>query len=364
VVIPTRDSNATVPGLLASLARARAELEAPSEVIVVDDSGQAQRAELARLCGLHGARLVAGGRHVGAKRNLGAAAASFDLLLFVDSDCEASPRLLREHWATHVIEGAEACAGPLEFVGPRSWLWPAIDLLGLTVPFALPLVLPRVEWASTANLSVRRCRFEEAGGFDERLPSPGGSEDVELGMRLTAREVAIRCNPRALVRHATSTWDSPGAMVRRLARCGRCEPRLTERHPERSTLVFPGHLTLVLAGALLWLAIGLIGRGRLGPWLAPLFVAAYWACWGARLLQFGWPEPGMVVALGMGAVLDMAHEAGRLAGAWGRGRPAWMVRRFVGGSSQLPVEWTGGIARTWSWTLATLLCAVAWVAAG
>lgn len=151
-------------------------------------------------------------------------------------------------------------------------------------------------------------------------------------------------------------------MVRRLARYGRGEPRLTQRHPDGSALVFPGHLTLLLAGALLWLAVGLVELGGPGSWLAALFVAAYWGFWGVRLLQFGWPESGMVVALGMGAVLDMAHEAGRLAGAWACGHPAWMVRRFVGGASQLPVEWTGGMARTWSWTLATLLCALAWIA--
>jgi len=71
----------------------------------------------------------------------------------------------------------------------------------------------------------------------------------------------------------------------------------------------------------------------------------------------------MALALAVSAVLDMAHEAGRLAGAWVRGHPAWMVRRLVGGVSQFPSEWTGGVARTWSWTLATALCAAVWVAA-
>jgi GT2 family glycosyltransferase len=328
----------------------------------VDDSRRANRERLERLCAGHDVRLLDGGPHVGAKRNLGVAAASHEIVLFVDSDCEASPALLREHWATLTGEGADACAGPVDFVGPRSWLWPAIDLLGLTVTFSLPAVLPRVDWSPTANLSVRRRCFEEVGGFDEGLPSPGGSEDVDLGMRLARRGVGIRCNPRARACHSTSTWSSPLGMMRRLARYGRSEPRLIERHPERSVVVFPGHVTVLAGGILLWLAVGLLGLGGRGALLAVLFAGSYGAFWLGRVLQFGWPEPELVRALAMSAVLDMAHEAGRVAGAWARGRPAWMVRRLVGGESQFPVEWTGGVARSWSWTLATLLCAAVWIA--
>jgi hypothetical protein len=233
----------------------------PSEVIVVDDSGRAQRAELERLCGLHDARVLSGGPDVGAKRNLGAAAARFDLLLFIDSDCDASAGLLRDHWETCAAAGADACAGPVEFVGPRSWLWAGLDHQGTTASFRAPATRSRLLWAVTANLSVLRRRFEEIGGFDQTIPGPVGGEDIDLGIRLTERGFAIHGNPRALVRHSTSTWNSLRTLVRRFVRYGRSEVPLIERHPGRTYTGFPGHLILLAAGAALWLAIGGLGRG-------------------------------------------------------------------------------------------------------
>jgi GT2 family glycosyltransferase len=362
VVVPTRDCGETLPALFDSLDRARGALPVPNEVIVVDDSRPAARVELERLCAQHDVRLLPGGRHVGAKRNLGAAAARFELLVFVDSDCRASAGLLLEHWRAHVAGGVAACAGPVEFAGRRSWLWPAMDHLGLTVTFGLPAVRSRLTWSPTANLSVSRRCFEAIGGFDESLPSPGGSEDVDLGLRLTARGLAIECSAQARAVHDTATWNSLPAMLRRMARYGRSEPRLIERHPTRAVTTFPGHLTLVALGAGLWLAIGLLGRGSPGPLLAALWVAAYWTAWTGRILRYGWPEPDMVLALVTSAALDAAHEAGRVVGAWTLRRPAWMVRRLMGSDEQPVGEWTGGTARARSWLLATVACAAAWIA--
>jgi glycosyltransferase involved in cell wall biosynthesis len=362
VVVPTRNSNDTVPDLLRSIDRARAELGVPSEVIVVDDSGRAQRAELERLCGLHDARLVSGGPHVGAKRNLGAAAARFDLLLFIDSDCEASPELLREHWETCTAAGADACAGPVEFAGPRSWLWAGLDYQGTTAAFRAPATRPRVPWAVTANLSVRRCRFEEIGGFDETMPGPLGGEDVDLGLRLTGRGFEIHGNPRALVRHSTSTWNSPRALLRRFARYGRSEVPLVERHPGYTYTAFPGHLTLLAAGAALWLAIGLVGRGGPDPLLAPLWAVAYVCAWLGRALRFGWPDPRTLQALTGALLIGLAYEAGQLAACARLGRPGWWLRRLGVDERQAPAEWAAGSTRAWCWTAATALCTVVWIA--
>jgi len=362
VVVPARESNDTLGALFESLARARAELPAPSEVIVVDDSGPASRAALERLCALHDVRLVPGGRHVGAKRNLGVAAAVFDVLLFVDSDCRASPALLREHWTTCASAGA--CAGPVEFAGPRSWLWPGLELLGVPTGFRQAASGRRLLWAATANLSVRRSCFEAAGGFDETLPSPGGGEDVDLGLRLTGRGVVIQGNPRALVLHKTSTWNSPGAMLVRLARYGRNEPALLERHPGRGTTAPPGHLTLLVPGAALWLAVGLLAHGAGQPWLAALWAAAYLAAWFARVLALGRPDRGLLHSMAAAVVLELAYEAGRLASCWRRRHPGWMLRRLVLDERQVAAEWTNGSARTWCWCAATALCALVWIALG
>lgn len=361
VVVPTKDSNDTLPTLFRSLDRARAELPVPSEVIVVDDSGRSSRTELERLCALHDVRLVPGGPNVGAKRNLGVAAAGFDVVLFVDSDCQASPALLLEHWTTCTTGGAGACAGPVQFVGPRSWLWPALELLGFAIGFRAPAVRPLLLWAPTANLSVRRRGFEAIGGFDETLPSPGGSEDVDLGIRLFEHGTAIHGNPEALVQHSTSTWNSMRAMLVRLGRYGRSEPCLLERHPGRWTTSFPGHLTLVVAGAVLWSAIGLAGRGAPDPLLAPLWIVAYLAAWAGRVLRYGRPEPTVLRAILAAMALEMTYEAGRVAACWRRGHPGWTVRRIVVDDGPPPGEWVGGSERAWCSFAASALCALAWI---
>jgi GT2 family glycosyltransferase len=360
VVVPTRDSNDTVPALFESLGEARARLDAPSEVIVVDDSGPAERAELERLCARHGVRLLSAGPHVGGKRNLGAAAARYDLLLFVDSDCHASPELLREHWAT--CRSAGACAGPVEFVGPRSWLWPALDLLGMPAGFRLPAARARVLWAPTANLSVSRACFEAVGGFDETLPGPIGGEDVDIGIRLTGRGVAIECNARAIVRHSTSTWNSPRAMLKRLLRYGRSEPDVMVRHPRWRIAAVPGHLTLLASGALLWLVVGLLAG--LGPLLALLWPASYLGAWLLRVLRTGMPEPRVLQAVAVSVLLEAAYEAGRLAACWRLGRPGWMACRMLLDDRAMAGEWSGGGARAWCWSVAWALCAAVWLTAG
>lgn len=361
VVVPTKDSNDTVPTLFASLDRARAALDAPSEVIVVDDSGPAQRDELKRLCARHGVTLLSGGPNVGGKRNVGAAAARHDVLLFVDSDCHASPELLREHWRAHAA-GSGACAGPVEFEGPRSWLWPGMDLLGTPAAFRAPAARRRVPWAPTANLSVSRSCFEAAGGFDDTLPHRGGGEDVDLCFRLADRGVPVDCAAGALVRHSTSTWNSPGVMLRRLARYGRSEPRLLERHRARSLVAPPGHLTLLAPSAAVWLAAGLLG-GEGAWWLAPLWAAAYVAAWLTRALRPGRPDPRVVSAVAVSLLLEAAFEAGRVTACLRQRRPAWLLRRLLMDERQVTAEWTGGSARMWCWCAASAVCAAAWAAA-
>lgn len=361
VVIPTRNSNDTLPGLLRSLNRARVELALPHEVIVVDDSDEASRPEVERLCALNRARLLRGGSHVGGKRNLGAAAARFDVILFVDSDCRASPGLLREHRAAYALPGVDACAGPVRFLGRRSWIWPGIEWGGHAAPFSLPARLPRLAWSPTANLSVRRACFETIGGFDETSPPAPGAEDMDLGVRLTEAGFALHTNPRALVWHDRRSWSSLRAMLRRLARYGRGESWMMERHPRRTYSAFPGHLALAAAGTALWAAIGLLGGGAGALLLPLLWLATYAACWTGCVLRDGVPRP-RPLALAVAVLLHVAFEAGMVAGHCARRRPASALRRLVvreSGSADL--LWTAGGQRGWSWCLASLVTGLLWI---
>jgi glycosyltransferase involved in cell wall biosynthesis len=360
VVIPTRDSNELLPELLRTLNRARVELGRPHEVIVVDDSEEESRAELERLCALNHVRLVRGGRHVGGKRNLGAAAARFDILLFVDSDCRASVGLLREHWAAHALPGVGACAGPVRFIGRKTWLWPGVVRGGHVDAFQLPARLPRLVWSPTANLSVRRACFEAVGGFDESSPRSPGGEDMDLGVRLTECGFAMHTNPRALVWHDRRTWSSLRGMVRRMARYGRAEAWVIERHPGRTRRLFPGHLALLAGGLALWLAVGFpTGCGAAA--LPLVWLTAYVLTWLGWSLREGPPRrvlPGLATA----ALLQMAFEAGQIAGCCARRHPAWAFRTVVfGPAGALRIA---GRRRAWSWCAASLVAGLVWILTG
>lgn len=57
----------------------------------------------------------------GRKRNVGAREAKYDIVLFLDSDCIATPNLLNEHYKMYTDDHVGAVAGLLEFVGEDTW---------------------------------------------------------------------------------------------------------------------------------------------------------------------------------------------------------------------------------------------------
>jgi hypothetical protein len=63
------------------------------------------------------------------------------------------------------------------------------------------------------------------------------------------------------------------------------------------------------------------------------------------------------------ALLEMAFEAGLVAGVCARRHPTWTFRRAVFSDGR-PAQglWTSGSGRAWAWCLASLLCALAWIA--
>ncbi len=85
VIIPVKDGARTIQDCLRA-ALDQQGLEAPYEVIVVDDGSQDKTAELAEAMGVCVLRQANAGP--AAARNTGAWKASGDILVFTDSDCE------------------------------------------------------------------------------------------------------------------------------------------------------------------------------------------------------------------------------------------------------------------------------------
>jgi len=194
VVIPTRDR----PALLArAVASVQAQTHAPLEILVVDDGASSVAPARAS-----GARVLANPRTPGPSgaRNAGAAAASGDLLAFLDDDDEWLPSYL-------ATAAAEIAAARLDVL--------CTDLLYRYddgserpgKPAAARLVaddfLTHNPGLIGSNLIIRRALYTAVDGFDESLAA---AEDMDFGLRLSLLD-GVRYAPlhQRLVRHHQHT---------------------------------------------------------------------------------------------------------------------------------------------------------------
>ncbi|WP_405857432.1 glycosyltransferase [Streptomyces sp. NBC_00090] len=193
VVIPAYNSSRTLDACLRSVF---AQTHPVHEVIVVDDGSTDRTAEIARAhpCVLIGGR---GNHGVSAARNAGIAAATGDVLFFLDSDEALTPdsvanalEILRHDPSCGCVHGVIA-PEPLFDDGPVEWYkvlhayWWRARGAGV------------VETAFFAQAAVPREVFDRLGGFDERLRD---SEDLEFSDRL-APHYRIVLTERVMARH-------------------------------------------------------------------------------------------------------------------------------------------------------------------
>jgi peptidoglycan/xylan/chitin deacetylase (PgdA/CDA1 family)/glycosyltransferase involved in cell wall biosynthesis len=236
VVVPTFQRRDSVLACAAALERQRSA--PPFEVIVVVDGSTDGSADALRELTPPFSLRVVEQRNQGAAaaRNAGAALARGAVLLFLDDDMEADPRLLAEHGRSHE-EGADAVVGhlPLHPASPRSVLsvgvgaWADLRCRRLSEPGA-QLTLHDL---LTGQLSIKRETFEELSGFDaQRFTADGtfGGEDLDFGYRLVHAARRITFNPRAISfqRYIVAPRDH----YRQWRDAGRSDVVLSRKHPE------------------------------------------------------------------------------------------------------------------------------------
>jgi len=200
VVIPVRADGPEWRECLRSLARLD---PVPDQVIVVDDggSGSGVLSALAQVAPeLSCLKLgTSGGCGPAAARNLGAAAATTELLLFLDADIAMPSDLVQQVRMAMTGPGAPAAlfgsydAGP----APGGWVSDYRNLLhhythqrGRREAFTF--------WAGCG--AIRRSVFAALGGFDPRFRR-ASIEDIELGYRLKRAGHAVHLRRELQVRH-------------------------------------------------------------------------------------------------------------------------------------------------------------------
>lgn len=196
VVIPAYRAQATLPAVLEALGPQVDR--SGGEAILVDSSGGAEIFEITspyrwlRVVALPDRCLP------GRARNIGAAQAGGELLVFLDADAVPAPDWL-DRLASSLTPGTDAVAGAILNGTP----WHPIGTAGYLLEFSdwLPRRRAKVAHGASANLLVRKAAFDAAGGFAEDL-FPG--EDTVLTFRIGQRG-RLGFAPDAGVHHLNRT---------------------------------------------------------------------------------------------------------------------------------------------------------------
>jgi glycosyltransferase involved in cell wall biosynthesis len=323
VVTPVHGRADLVARLATSLTAAIAEYTrhgGEAEMLFIDSSEDDAARGIAHTARRHGATLVRSENDVRHKRNVGIERARGDIVLFVDSDCEADPHLLVEHANGHRVHEApdgRRIAGVLGHVrlrGARTASWRAAEAAGFCDGFEFAVRYPQADWGPCANISYRREVLEEVGGFRESWPFRLGGDDVELGLRVNALGVAILCRPEAFVYHHRVTWARWSAVLERAWRWGRMDLHIRASIPSDRLRPAGAGPEIVLAVGIGVAVIRAFRRRSVDALMGvPVSIAAALLCeWRPRRPVFA--ETG-------GAVLRLVFATGTLVEAVRRGRP-------------------------------------------
>lgn len=348
VVIATRGRIHLVESLLKSLQVSRSQFPGRHEIIVVDDSSESDAKRLFAICHQYDAEMVPQGPNVTTKRNYGARLAQYDIALFLDSDCVATPQLLCEHEGCYHDPEVGAVLGLLEFVGPDSFFWKAIQLTPFVIPFDFPKVLEHAPWGPSANLSVRKDVFQTIQGFDETFPQRPGGEDVDLGLRIAKAGYSIHCNLNAVAYHSKDTWIPVRTMCHRLFHWGVAECFLMERHPNRVVTTLPRKSLVFTATALLMFVLALLT----GKW----WLVAFFPLWVVtdvllqatlQLLWAGRPLSQLLQQF-VAVFLVLVNELGMVRELTRRRRWRYWTSQMLYTPGQMEGEWHFGGSKMWA----------------
>ncbi|MCZ7583021.1 MAG: glycosyltransferase [Deltaproteobacteria bacterium] len=198
VIIPFSNARETLGAALHALAQNEG---ADFEIICVDDRSDDDSAEIALRYAreaIHIGLLKRSGAAVA--RNTGAAAATGDVLVFIDADVLVLPDTLRRlAEALRPDAALSACFGSYTALpSPTNF---ASVYKNLVHHFTHQTAAPSAHtfWAGCG--AIRAEIFREIGGFDESYEA-SSVEDIELGYRLTRAGYAVVLRKDVQVRHA------------------------------------------------------------------------------------------------------------------------------------------------------------------
>jgi glycosyltransferase involved in cell wall biosynthesis len=183
---------------------------APDEIIVVDNGS---RALPTGICADHpGVQLLEERTPgPGPARNTGIAAATGDILAFIDADCIADPGWIAAIHTAFADASAEILGGDVRIASEDPARPTLIEAYESIYAYRMDIYIRRDGFTGTGNLAVRRPVMEAVGPFG----GLGLAEDIDWGKRATRAGHDLRYVPAMRVYHParpsfadlTRKWD-------------------------------------------------------------------------------------------------------------------------------------------------------------
>lgn len=291
VVIPTYERRDLVVGAVRALARQ--DLAAAFEVIVVvDGSTDGSARALGELdCPFHLTVLEQANQGAATARNHGAKHARGRLLLFLDDDMEADPRMLSEHEKSHQ-SGGDLVVGhiPLHPDSPANLLSHNVGLWteGRKAQLSVPGTKLTLHDLLTGQMSLKRETFFAAGGFDPGFTRGGtfGNEDVDFGYRVLAAGRRAVFNPEAV------SWQNyvveAVPYLRQWRQAGRADVVFASKHPDQRNAIFALNGAGQWVNRWVWRPAGAVYPAAAGIAACMRRIAAPWVARGGRGAVLNW----------------------------------------------------------------------------
>ncbi len=198
VIIPAWNAENSIGDCLTSITK---QTVSPTEIILVDDGSHDNTTLVAQEFGVtllntHGRKGPA------TARNMGAKAASEDIILFLDSDVIVQNDLIEKvlsHFKDESVWAVQTLYTPT---------CPAQNSVSLYQNYYYYYSLNRMPDGNTATFAtwcaaIRRDKFADIGGFNVRIPEPT-VEDEELGYTIVEKGGRIILDKSILVTHLAS----------------------------------------------------------------------------------------------------------------------------------------------------------------
>lgn len=243
-------------------------LRAGDEILIVDNSGRGAVQQPST-----DIRVIRASHEQSAyyARNVGAAAATGEWLLFLDADCVPPPDLVERYFAAPIADRVGAVVGEVKGARDQTSLVSRYARSRRHLEQELHWNSDFRPWGVTANLLVRKRAWASIGGFQEGVRSGG---DAEFSWRLQDAGWELEYRPAASVWHEHR--DTVRKLVRQAGRYGAGRGWLMQRYPQgHPRPVLLRQLLRSVAGIAVWSTRGQFERAAFKA-LDGLYVTSEW----------------------------------------------------------------------------------------